>query len=137
MILKNDRESEATEMARFRRAERRARETFRLRAITIDKLINLRESIEHWETIKCMLEARETTLQAILSNSNELDKIDVSMSRELKRLSNIAVEEIFDIEGALAKVEHSIEKVIEVAGCGFVPRLYNPVTIRSLYNEGN
>ena len=124
------------EWTRYQRSETQARAIYRLQAMTIDRLVNLKESVEHWETIKSMLEARESTLLTIENNKEILDKVDVALSRKFRRLTDIAVGEVFDIEGALADIERSIERVMRITGCEFVPRLYNPVTIRSLYNEG-
>jgi hypothetical protein len=114
--------------------ERELGETFRQVDCSkvVDSLGKLQECANWSYFVQKHIRERNKIVEQMINNEN-----DRGTKRAFLKASDIAMDEVFDLEGTLVKMDETIVTLDAVGAGSLVPKRFCPLTLRRLFSQGN
>jgi hypothetical protein len=113
--------------------ERELGQTFRQVdcSLVIDALVKLQEDANWSYFVLNHITDRNKVVDRMIGGEN-----DRGAKRAFLKASNIAIDEVFDLEGTLIRMDETIVTLDAVGAGSLVPKRFCPLTLRRLFSQG-
>jgi hypothetical protein len=112
--------------------ERELGETFRQVDcnLVVDALVKLQEGANWTYFVQNHIKNRNKVVKRMINDEND-------RSMKFLKASDIAISEVFDMEGTLIGMDETIVTLDAVGAGSLVPKRFCPLTLRRLFSRGN